>query len=135
MRNTVYDSSLISDGLMSKNLYMRGYKDYLKINRMMQANIAGHPFTGPDLIIFLDIPFELELEHIQQRGRAMEATDPKMKEYYHSVWETYRAWYHSDGNDPILRIDLGKYDFVNNDKDRDKVLSQIETRMRIDGLI
>lgn len=135
MNNTVYDSSLISDGIMSHNLYNRGefpevlYKDYLRLNNIMQRNVAGHPFMGPDLIIYLDAPFEMMLNHIAIRGRKMETTDPKLKEYYHSVWQIYRDWYHSYGQTPVLRIDMNGIDFVNNKDDRNMVLDKIENEL------
>ena len=59
----------------------------------------------------------------------MEVTDPKLKDYYHSVWKTYNAWYDSYGESPTMKIDLGKYDFVNNDDDRNIVLNDIEENM------
>lgn len=140
MRNVVYDSSLISDGLMSKNLYNRGefpeqlYTDYRKLSRIMQTNVAGHPFHGPDLMICLQLPFDLMLKHIEHRGRKMETTDPKLKDYYHSVWEIYQAWSLSYP-DKILSVDLSKYDFVHNEHDRMHVLEQIEHEMLINGLL
>lgn len=135
MNNTVYDSSLISDGIMSHNLYNRGefperlYKDYLRLNNIMQKNVAGHPFLGPDLIIYLDAPFEMMLAHIKKRGREMETTDPKLKEYYHSVWKIYKEWFHSYGSSPVLRIDMNGKDFVNNKQDRNSILNQIEKEL------
>ena len=141
MRNTVYDSSLISDGLMSLNLYKRGefpellYRDYIHLNKLMQSNVSGHPFNGPDLIIYLSIPFDLELKHIQKRGREMEVTDPKLKDYYYSVWKTYNAWYDSYGEAPTMKIDLGKYDFVNNNEHRNIVLNDIEEAMVANHLL
>ena len=134
MRNTIFDSSLLSDGLMSRNLYNRGefpeqlYIDYRKISQIMQANILSSPFNGPDLVIYLDLPFSLMLEHIQKRGRKMETEDPKLKEYYQSVWQIYRDWAHSY-NDTMMTIDLNKYDVVNSMADRIAVLEQIETMM------
>lgn len=135
MNNTVYDSSLLSDGIMSHNLYNRGefpevlYKDYLRLNNIMQRNVAGHPFMGPDLIIYLDGPFQMMLDHIELRGRKMETTDPNLKEYYHSVWQIYRDWYHSYGQTPVLRIDMDGIDFVGNTNDRNKVLDKIENEL------
>ena len=136
MRNTVYDSSLISDGIMAKNLHDRGefpdilYNDYLKLAEDMQTNVAGHPFKGlPDLIIYLDGSFDLMLDHIAKRGRAMETNDPKLIEYYHSVWNIYDAWYHSFGQCPVMRIDMNHYDFVNSDDDQQAVLLQILDKM------
>lgn len=135
MNNTVYDSSLISDGIMSHNLYNRGefperlYLDYLRLNNIMQRNVAGHPFMGPDLIIYLDAPFEMMLEHIAKRGRKMETTDPKLKEYYHSVWQIYREWYNSYGQTPVLRIDMTGIDFVNNKNHQNQILDAIENKL------
>lgn len=135
MNNTVYDSSLISDGIMSHNLYNRGefskqlYQDYLRLNNIMQRNVAGHPFMGPDLIIYLDGPFEMMLDHINIRGRKMETTDPKLKEYYRSVWQIYRDWYNSYGNSPVLRINMSGKDFVNNIDDQNQTLDAIENEL------
>lgn len=137
MRNTVYDSSLISDGIMAKNLHDRGefpdvlYNDYLKLVKDMQANVSGHPFKGlPDLIIYLQGSFELMLDHIARRGRKMETTDPKLKEYYRSVWDVYEGWYKGFGECPVMAIDMDKYDFVNNLDDRKMVLSQIDQKLK-----
>lgn len=136
MRNTVYDSSLISDGIMAKNLHDRGefpdilYNDYLKLSQDMQTNVAGHPFKGlPDLIIYLQGSFDLMLDHIAKRGREMETNDPKLIEYYNSVWNIYDAWYHSFGQCPVIAVDMDKYDFVNNDQDRKAVLKQIDEKL------
>lgn len=137
MRNTVYDSSLISDGIMAKNLHDRGefpdilYNDYLKLAEDMQTNVSGHPFKGlPDLIIYLQGSFDLMLKHIASRGRKMETTDPKLKEYYRSVWEVYEGWYKGFGQCPVMVIDMDKYDFVNNLDDRKEVLNQIDNKLK-----
>lgn len=135
MNNTVYDSSLISDGIMSHNLYNRGefpevlYKDYLRLNNIMQRNVAGHPFMGPDLIIYLDAPFERMLDNIALRGRKMETQDPELKEYYRSVWQIYRDWYNAYGDTPTMKIDMTDTDFVNNKADQTKVLDKIENEL------
>lgn len=136
MRNTVYDSSLISDGIMAKNLHDRGefpdilYNDYLKLSEDMQANVSGHPFKGlPDLIIYLHGSFDLMLDHIARRGRKMETTDPKLREYYKSVWDVYEGWYKGFGQCPVMMIDMDRYDFVNSDEDRETVLKQIDEKL------
>lgn len=136
MKNTVYDSSLLSDQLMAFNLHKRGeFQDemfnlYLELSANMQANVSGHPFHGlPDLVIYLDAPFELMLDHIKLRGRDMEVQDPALRDYYHSVWETYKHWYESYSQAPVLKIDMNKYDFVNNMDDRNTVLDTIEHRL------
>lgn len=136
MINTVYDSSLLSDSLMAFNLYKRGefpktmFDLYIELNQNMVSDVAAHPFNGiPDLIIYLDAPFELMLDHIKQRGREMETEDPKLVDYYKSVWDTYNHWYHGYSQSPVLRVDMSKYDFVNSEEDREAVLNMIEERL------
>lgn len=142
MRNTVYDSSLLSDSLMAKNLHDRGefpdilYNDYLKLSQDMQSNVSGHPFKGlPDLIVFLDAPFSVMLKHIAKRGRTMETTDPKLKDYYKSVYDVYQGWYQGYGASPVVRIDMSQIDYVANLHDRIKVFETIETKMKDLGLL
>lgn len=96
----------------------------------MISDVAAHPFNGiPDLIIYLDAPFEVMLDHIKLRGREMETEDPKLVDYYRSVWETYSHWYQGYSQSSVLRIDMRKYDFVNSDSDRNAVLDLIEQRL------
>lgn len=135
-RNTVFDSSLLSDSLMAFNLYKRGefpevmYNLYIDLNRNMVDNVAGHPFNGtPDLIVYLDAPFELMLSRIAERGREMETSDPALEDYYHSVWQTYRSWYDSYSRSIVLRIDMSEVDFVHNVEDRYAVLDTIEEKL------
>lgn len=136
MVNTVYDSSLLSDSLMAFNLYKRGefsqtmFDLYIALNQNMVCDVSGHPFNGfPDLVIYLDAPFELMLDHIKKRGREMETEDPELVDYYHSVWETYKHWYEGYSQSSVLRIDMSKYDFVNRMDDRNEVLNMIEQRL------
>lgn len=135
-RNSILDSSLLSDALMAKNLYDRGefpeiqYFEYRKLAKRMISNVNGKPFDGfPELIIFIDVPFELMLEHIEKRGREMEEIDDDKRAYYKSVWDIYQSWYKSYAEAPVLRIDMTKYDFVNSMSDRKIVLTQILERM------
>lgn len=136
MKNTVYDSSLSSDALMAGNLHRRGefettqYNLYLELLANMQSEVSGHPFSGkPDLMIYLQAPFELMLKHIQKRDREMETQDPELVDYYKSVWETYEAWNRSYSEAPKIVIDMSKYDFVNNLDDRRSVLTQIYDKL------
>ena len=142
MKNTVYDSSLLSDGLMAFNLYKRGefpeeeFRLYQELSQNMQANVSGHPFRGfPDVIIYLKGSFELMLEHIESRGRDMETIDDDKKDYYHSVWKTYDNWYQSYAQSPVITIDMDKYDYVNNSKDRRNVIEYIESKLNDFGLL
>lgn len=136
MKYTVYDSSIMSDGLMAAGLYRRGefpeeeYKLYLELSQNMQSNVSGHPFTGfPDVVIYLKMSFDLMLEHIQHRGREMEKIDDDKKAYYKDVWNIYNSWYNSYSQSRIVTIDMDKTDFVHNEDDRNRVLNKIEAEL------
>ena len=136
LRNAVLDSSLLSDSLMAKNLLDRGefpeteFDLYQELVRNMINSVVR---TGdsqlPDLIIYLDGSFDLMLEHIEKRGRGMEVIDDDKRDYYKSVHDIYDHWYKGYAQSPVIRIDMDKYDFVNNMEDRKEVLTQILTRM------
>lgn len=136
LRNAVLDSSLLSDSLMAKNLLDRGefpeteFDLYQELVRNMINSVVR---TGdsqlPDLIIYLDGSFDLMLEHIEERGRGMEVIDDDKRDYYKSVHDIYDHWYKGYAQSPVIRIDMDKYDYVNNMEDRKEVLTQILTRM------
>lgn len=136
MRNTVYDSSLLSDGLMAGNLFRRGefpeeeYRLYQELSQNMQANVSGHPFNGfPDLVIYLGGSFDTMLKHIALRDRGMESLDDDKVAYFKDVHNTYENWANSYASSPMLAIDMDKVDYVNNDEDMVNVLNQIEDFM------
>lgn len=143
-RNALLDSNLLSDYLMASNLYRRGemdessYNVYLALNNEMQSNVNGTPDTAyPDLIIYLDIDPQHEIEEIQSRGREMEDVnrDSGLVEYYNSVNKTYKDWYQGHPQAQVLRIDRDTYDFVNSESDRNTVFDLIEEKMEQIGLL
>lgn len=135
-RNAILDSNLTSDFIMCTHLYKRGemdyasYKAYMALNQIMQGQLDSEPYNGkPDVIVYLDIDPEHELDEIQRRGRDMEDVrkDPKLVDYYHSVNRAYKDW--AAGGDvqaPLVTIQRDKYDFVNSVEDRNVVLNKIE---------
>lgn len=142
--NTIYDSCLLSDSLMMKNLHDTAgvsstlYNLYLDLLQNMITSV-GSSFNGssPDLYIYLKGPFELMLEHIQHRGRAMEdiTKDPELVDYYHSVWELFNNWAKSYSQSPVLNVDMSKYDYVNNEEDKNFVLNMVNDKLVSLGLL
>lgn len=143
-RNTIYDSSLLSDSLMAGNLYRRGefpqeeYDLYLNLVKNMQSNVSGHPFNGyPDLVVFLHGSFDKMLSQISNRDRSMESikADPGLVDYYKSVWETYEAWGKSYSESAMITINMDEIDFVNNETDRKMTINKILVKMASIGLL
>lgn len=134
-RNSVLDSSLLSDHILASNIHRNGnmddetYNVYETLNQEMQANVNGRPWNGlPDLIIYIDISPEKEIEEIMRRGRNMEMS-PDLVDYYHSVNDAYSRWYSGFVGAPVIKIDREKYDYVNNLQDRKQVLHDIYRRL------
>lgn len=140
--NAIMDSNLLSDNIMAKNLFDRGemdesaYNVYIALNQEMQSNVNGSPWNGfPDLIIYLDISPEKEIEAINKRDRSMETQDPALIEYYHSVNDAYKRWYNGFSQAPVLRINRNKYDFVESEYDKQFVIGMIRDKMSQLGLM
>lgn len=136
--NAVLDSNLLSDHILARNLYDRGemdkeaYNVYLTLNQEMQSNVNGSPWNGfPDLIVYIDIDPEHEIEMIQSRSRDMEdiRKDVGLIDYYRSVNDAYTRWYNGFTQAPVIRIDREKYDFVNNKDDQKQVLLDIKNKL------
>lgn len=136
--NAVLDSNLLSDHILARNLYDRGemdkeaYNVYLTLNQEMQSNVNGSPWNGfPDLIVYIDIDPEHEIEMIQSRSRDMEdiRKDVGLIDYYRSVNDAYTRWYNGFTQAPVTRIDREKYDFVNNKDDQKQVLLDIKNKL------
>lgn len=137
-RNAVMDSNIISDGIMANVIHDRGEMDdasfniYMTLNQEMQGNVNGMPWNGfPDLIVYLDIDPEHEIESIQSRGREMEdiRKDPALVNYYHSVNKAYKDWHAGFHQATVVKIDREKYDFVANENDRNAVLDMVEQKL------
>jgi len=136
-KNSIMDSSLLSDSIMENNLLKRGeiskgaHNVYTDLNQTMQGNVNALPFNGlPDLVIFLDISKENEIKAIEARGRDIEdiTKDPELVEYYGSVNQAYKN-FHKGYIGNMIKIDRDKTDFVNNVEDRIKVLDAIEEKL------
>lgn len=136
----VIDGSLIADSVVYKVIKDRGetipeeYDVYLKLLHTMMSDRALSPHGPyPDLFIYLDIDKDHEVENIFKRGREMETQDEALVEYYHSINKGFKNWYNGFSQAPVLRIDMDKYDFVNNPEDRLEVLQMIKDKLHALG--
>lgn len=137
----VIDGSLIADSVVYKVIKDRGetidaeYDIYLKLLATMMNDQALSPHGPyPDLFIYLDIDPNHEVDNIFKRGREMETQDKALVDYYHSINKGFKDWYAGFSQAPVLRIDMEKYDFVNNEEDRKEVIKMISDRLEALGV-
>ncbi|MEJ6401194.1 deoxynucleoside kinase [Nicoliella lavandulae] len=133
--NNVLDRSIYEDSVFTNLNYRLGnindqekavYNSLLK--NMMQELPKSTRKKKPDLMVFIDIDLEHQLEHIKSRGRKFEQiqNDDKLLNYYKQLQKAYEKWYDNYRESPKMKINGNRYDYVNNPADLVEVLRQIE---------
>lgn len=82
----------------------------------------------PDLVIYLQAPVHILRDRISQRGIGYEQQIESA--YLERLTETYVSFFHHYTNAPLLIVNTEDCDFVNNQKDYDMLLQQINSRPR-----
>ena len=132
--DAVMDRSIYEDEHFARVLNKRGeisdleFEIYQKLLNNMLEELQELPKKAPDLLVYIDISFELALERIGMRGREFEQ-DESLREYYYDLWSSYDHWVKEEYNhSEILIVEADKYDLINSEADRLRVLSMIETK-------
>lgn len=137
-RNNVLDRSIYEDWYFAKvnkdlgrisDLEFEIYENLL--NNMMEE-LEELPKKSPDLLVYLKGSFETVLSRINKRGRGYELA-PELVEYYRILWQGYDEWLekHYKYSDAII-IDMDNMDVVNNLSDREKLIAQVESKLKAD---
>lgn len=132
VKHSIADSDLYSDCNFVKLMEQRGEiskveaNEYYKLHANMLEELSYIPTKVPELMIFINIPHDLELERIAKRGRDFEDFNkiPELKEYFaqhHKIATDFQDSYDKSAK---LIIDGAKYDFVENEEDSKEVLMQ-----------
>ena len=84
-----------------------------------------------DLTVFIKVSYKTMIKRIEKRGREYEqiSSDPSLVDYYQRLLRYYAKWEQDFKGSPLLIIDGDKYDFVENQSDRNYVLNLIETKL------
>lgn len=87
------------------------------------------PKKSPDLMIYLTGSFDTILKRIGIRGREFEQ-DINLVNYYETLWSGYDDWvdnhYHAS---QVIKIDIDKYDVVNNPADAEVVIELVKNKL------
>lgn len=136
--NNVLDRSIYEDAIFMKmntemgNATQVEYDIYQKLldNMLEELPYAAHK-KSPDLMVMIDVSYDTMIKRIQKRGREYEQVenDPSLVEYYQRLLHYYDLWKEEYSASPLLVIDGDKYDFVNSEEDRNKVLDMIESKL------
>lgn len=135
--NNILDRSIYEDWYFAKVNHDLGRISDLEfdlyeglLNEMMEELKELNYKKAPDLMVYLSGSFETILKRINNRGRGYEL-DPELEAYYRTLWEGYDNWVHNCYKaSPIVVIDIDKYDYVNNEKDKEEVLKIIKDKLK-----
>ena len=99
---------------------------YEKIESLLEKQVPS-----PDLVIYLQSDIQNLMENISQRGRSYEKNISK--EYLQSLQKIYNEFFFHYEKCPVLIINTNEIDFVNNEKDLNKLINII--RQPINGTV
>lgn len=127
--SVVQDRSIYEDAqIFARNLYEmdlmsgRDFENYTRLFGIMSSYVSP-----PTLLIYLRASVPTLVDHIRQRGREYESTI--RLDYLERLQGHYENWIENYDRGPKLIIDVDELDFVNNETDRQAVLTRIESRL------
>jgi deoxyadenosine/deoxycytidine kinase len=135
--NAILDRSILEDSIFLNQLFLEGHVNkyeheaYHKLLDNMLKELSMMPKKLPDLLIYIDIPFDQEIERINERAREFEKVEKgtELYEYFKLHSKMYDEWIENFDMTPVIKIDATKYDFVKNECDRKEVLANIVAKM------
>jgi deoxyadenosine/deoxycytidine kinase len=113
-RPAVIDRTLYEDAeIFARNLYAQGHmtRREWQTYRALYEGIC-RSLRPPDVLIALTCPLSTTKKRIARRGRAMEKAIPDA--YLRRLHGLYTRWFARYDLSPVVRIDTGKVDYVEN---------------------
>jgi len=111
----IFAPNLNAMGLMSQ----RDYKNYIELFNLMESLVEG-----PDMLIYLRSSIPNLVSKIHKRGRDYE--NSISIDYLSRLNERYEAWISTYDKDKMVIIDVDDLDFVENKKDLESLISEID---------
>lgn len=134
--NNVLDRSIYEDWYFAKvnkdlgRISELEFSIYESLLNNMMEEIQGIPKKSPDLMIYLQGSFDTIINRIKKRGREYEL-DEGLLEYYRTLWSGYDEWVSNHYNaSQVLVINIDNLDYVNNEDDKQKVLTMVEEKLK-----
>ncbi len=132
----VLDRSLFGDIVFARMLHLYGDmndSEMMVYSRLYRALVSS--VFPPFLMVYIRIPTDLAVERIRERGRDYELRVER--EYWNRLNSEYERFFEEYTLSPLLIINAERYDWVNDEEDSKRVVSEIEKHLRdsIKGVI
>jgi deoxyadenosine/deoxycytidine kinase len=125
-RPAVIDRTIYEDAeIFARNLHAQGLlsrRDWA-VYRQLYEGIC-RSLRPPDVLIALSCPLATAKKRIARRGRAMEKSIPDA--YLRRLHRLYTRWFDAYDLSPVVRIDTGKLDYVEDLVDLIEVTRRVE---------
>ncbi len=110
-QGSLFQDFIVADYFFIKTLLFAKNNLNTEEYRLFQRlfNILNATFPKPDLLVFLHRPVDVLLENIKKRGREYE--QDISGSYLQNIQNTYFEYFRTEGNIPILVIDVERLDF------------------------
>lgn len=140
----VLDRSMYEDKLFARLKYELGeiseaeWLMYCELLDTMWKEIDMIPQKAPHLTIYIRASFDTIMKRIWKRGREYETTemDESMRDWYRMLWGAYDEYMFNEYDySPLLVIDGNKFDFVESESDREKILQMIDEKLKELGVV
>jgi len=125
----VIDRTIYEDAeIFARNLHAQGClsKRDWSVYRELYAGIC-RSLRPPDVLIALTCPLATAKKRIARRGRAMERAIPDA--YLRRLHRLYARWFDAYDLSPVVRIDTGKLDYVEDLVDLIEVTRTLDTAL------
>jgi deoxyadenosine/deoxycytidine kinase len=125
----VIDRTIYEDAeIFAYNLHAQGYlsKRDWAVYRQLYEGIC-RSLRPPDVLIALSCPLATAKKRIAQRGRAMEKSIPDA--YLRRLHRLYTRWFDAYDLSPVVRIDTGKLDYVEDLVDLIEVTQRVQAAL------
>ena len=123
----VQDRSIYEDTDIFAKMHMEkgtmDIVDYQTYTELFDAMVMTPYFPHPDVLIYLDGPFETILERIKERGRPMEQETPIA--YWEEMYGRYTKWIDSFQACPVMRVDITEYDLKEHPEQVEEIVEKI----------
>lgn len=122
--NAIMDRSIYSDPIFASLYHKNGDmepEEYFVYKSLFGTLVDS--LEQPELVVYLEVSADEAIRRIQLRGREDELKMPLS--YWRNLHEVYTEYYNNYRLAPLLRINVDKIDFVNNQEDRKKILNII----------
>lgn len=101
--------------------------DYETYTDLFQQLVYTEHFPKPDVLVYVDGPFDKIMERLKSRGREME--QQTSLEYWKDLHQRYQKWIENFSICPVVKLNMEDYDLIHNPESIYFIIEEIEKKL------